>query len=147
MQKAQGAASAAHSDIISLLFSLIIGIGCGTGFYGVTIVMTVVLCAVMAVLGAFKFGVLGSRHMLLRISVPEDLNFEGAFDDILKAHTLEYTLKEIRTADFGSIYELRYNIILPDGSDRRQLLDEIRTRNGNLDVVMTLREFDTTSVK
>ena len=135
------------SDIISLLFSLIIGIGCGTGFYGVTIVMTVVLCAVMAVLGAFKFGVLGSRHMLLRISVPEDLNFEGAFDDILKAHTLEYTLKEIRTADFGSIYELRYNIILPDGSDRRQLLDEIRTRNGNLDVVMTLREFDTTSVK
>ena len=130
------------SDIISLLFSLVIGIGCGTGYYGMTIIMTVVLCIIMAVLGIVRFGVPGNNHLVLKIAVPEDLNFEGAFDDILEKYAEEYTLREIRTTDFGSLYELRYNVTLSDGCDRKELLDEIRTRNGNLDVILRLSEFD-----
>lgn len=130
------------ADIVSLLFSLIIGIGCGTGYYGVTIILTVALCAVMAVLGVTRFGVPGNNHLLLKITVPEDLNFDGAFDGVLDKYTDEYTLKEIRTTDFGALYELRYNVILPKDCDRREFIDEIRTRNGNLDVILVLQEFD-----
>ena len=96
----------------------------------------------MAVLGVTRFGVPGNNHLLLKITVPEDLNFDGAFDGVLDKYTDEYTLKEIRTTDFGALYELRYNVILPKDCDRREFIDEIRTRNGNLDVILVLQEFD-----
>ena len=129
-------------DITSLLFAIVIGIGCGTGYYGVTIVITLIVCAVMMILSAVKFGTPRSTNVLIKISVPEDLNFEGAFDEILDKYTLDWELSQIRTADFGSIYELRYQAILSDSTDRREFMDCIRTRNGNLDVSITLREFD-----
>lgn len=134
-------------DIVNLLFSLVIGIGCGTGYYGITIVMTVALCAITAVLSLSRFGIPSSNHLLLKITVPEELNFDGAFDEILDKFTEQYTLKEIRTTDFGALYELRYNIVLPKDCDRREFIDEIRTRNGNLDVILVLREFDSVSYK
>lgn len=129
-------------DIISLFFAIVIGVGCGTGYYGVTVIITVIMCAIMVLLSVMKFGIPKHNNMLLKITIPEDLNFEGAFDDILDSYTDEYNLKEIRTTDFGSLYELRYIITLPEEIDRREFIDQLRTRNGNLDVILTLREFD-----
>lgn len=129
-------------DITSLLFAIVIGIGCGTGYYGVSIVITLILCAIMVILSAVSFGTPKKNLILLKISIPEDLNFDGAFDDILDKYTKDWRLNQIRTSDFGSIYELRYLVTLADGTDRREFMDAIRTRNGNLDVVLTLREFD-----
>ncbi len=129
-------------DITSLLFAIVIGIGCGTGYYGVTIVITVVICAIMVILTAAHFGKPSRKLILLKISIPEDLNFDGAFDDLLDKYTDDWELNQIRTADFGSIYELRYLITLPDSVDRREFIDAIRSRNGNLDVVLALRDFD-----
>ncbi len=129
-------------DIISLFFAIVIGVGCGTGYYGVTIIITIVMCAIMILMAVTKFGIPKRTSMLLKITVPEDLNFEGAFDDVLDEYTDEYNLKEIRTTDFGSLYELRYIINLPEDSDRREFIDQLRARNGNLDVILTLREFD-----
>ncbi len=129
-------------DIISLFFAIVIGVGCGTGYYGVTVIITVIMCAVMILTAVFNFGVPKKTNMLLKITIPEDLNFEGAFDDILDEYTDEYNLKEIRTTDFGSLYELRFIINLPESVNRREFIDQLRTRNGNLDVILTLREFD-----
>ncbi len=129
-------------DIISLFFAIVIGVGCGTGYFGVTVIITVIMCAVMILTAVFNFGVPKKTNMLLKITIPEDLNFEGAFDDILDEYTDEYNLKEIRTTDFGSLYELRFIINLPESVNRREFIDQLRTRNGNLDVILTLREFD-----
>lgn len=129
-------------DILYLFFEIIVGIGCGTGYYGVTIITTVILGAVTVLLSVTNFGIPKKTNMLLKITVPEDLNFEGTFDDILEEYTDEYTLREIRSTDFGSLYQLRYVINLPESVDRREFIDNIRTRNGNLEVVLTLREFD-----
>ena len=129
-------------DITCLLFAIVIGIGCGTGYYGISIVITVILCALMVILSTVKFGEPKKTRVLIKISVPEDLNFEGAFDEIIDRYTLGYELLQIRTADFGSIYELRYTATISDTADRRALLDEIRTKNGNLDVSITMRDFE-----
>lgn len=129
-------------DIISLFFAIIVGIGCGTGYYGVTIILTVILCAVTVLLSITGFGVPKRTNMLLKITVPEDLNFEGVFDEILEEYTEDYTLREIRSTDFGSLYQLRYIVNLHEDTDRREFIDRIRTRNGNLEVVLTLMEFD-----
>lgn len=129
-------------DIVSLLFTIVVGLGCGTGYYGIAILITLIICALMIVLNTTKFGVPKPTDMLLKITIPEELNFEGAFDEVLEKYTDDYALKEIRTTDFGSLYELRYIVNLPESSDRREFVDEIRCRNGNLDVILTLREFD-----
>ncbi len=134
-------------DIASLLFAIVIGVGCGTGYYGVSIVITLLLCALMVILSALNFGVPKKNQFTLKIFVPEDLNFDGAFDDILDKYTDSWQLNQIKTSDFGSIYELKYHICLDESADRRALMDEIRTRNGNLDVFITLREYDFVSNK
>lgn len=130
------------SEIVCLLFSIIIGIGCGTGYYGVTMILTLSICVLMAVLSITRFGIPNSDHLLLKITVPEELNFDGTFDEVLDKYTEEYALKEIRTTDFGALYELRYNITLSEDCNRREFLDQIRTRNGNLEVTLVVREFD-----
>lgn len=129
-------------DIVSLLFAIIVGLGCGTGYIGISIIITLIICVLMVVLNLSKFGVPKPTNMILKVTIPEDLNFEGVFDEVLEKYTDDYALKEIRTTDFGSLYELRYVINLPAESDRREFVDEIRCRNGNLDVILTLREFD-----
>ena len=134
-------------DITSLLFAIVIGIGCGTGYYGVTLVITLIVCAIMVILSTVNFGAPKKKLALLKISVPEDLNFDGAFDEILDKYTIDWQLHQIRTADFGSIYELRYMITIADSTDSREFMDAIRTRNGNLDVVITLRDFDSVPTK
>ena len=134
-------------DITCLLFAIVIGIGCGTGYYGISIVITVILSAIMVILTAVKFGVPKNNRVLIKISVPEDLNFEGAFDEILDKYTLGFDLQQIRTADFGAIYELRYIATIADDADRRAMLDEIRAKNGNLDVSITMRDYDSMPAK
>ena len=129
-------------DITSLLFAIVIGIGCGTGYYGVSIVITLILCAIMVILSTVKFGIPKKNLATVKIFIPEDLNFDGAFDDILDKYTIDWNLNQIRTSDFGSVYELRYTVTLSDKTDRREFIDAIRTRNGNLDVVITLRDYD-----
>lgn len=129
-------------DIIPLFFAIVVGVACGSGYYGVAVITTIVMCAVMLILSITRFGIPKSTNMLLKITIPEDLNFEGAFDDILEEYADEYNLKEVRSTDFGSLYELRFIINLPEEVNRREFIDKIRTRNGNLDVILTLREFD-----
>ena len=129
-------------EITTLLFAIVIGIGCGTGYYGITIVITAILCAVTAILSVVKFGVPKNNRVTIKISVPEDLNFEGTFDETLDKYTMGFDLQQIRTADFGSVYELKYIATIAENADRRALLDEIRTKNGNLDVSITMRDYD-----
>ncbi len=129
-------------EITTLLFAIVIGIGCGTGYYGVTIVITLILCAVTAILSATGFGIPKNNRVMIKIFVPEDLNFEGAFDEILDKYTEGFDLQQVRTSDFGAVYELRYIATISEKADRRALLDEIRERNGNLDVAITMRDYD-----
>ncbi len=129
-------------EITTLLFAIVIGIGCGTGYYGVSMVITVILCALTVILSVSGFGTPKAKRVTVKIYVPEDLNFEGVFDEVLEKYTEGFDLMQIKTADFGSVYELKYMASLKDGADRRALLDELRCKNGNLDVSITLRDYD-----
>ncbi len=134
-------------EITTLLFAIVIGIGCGTGYYGISIVITLILSALTVILSAVSFGIPKSSRVTVKIYVPEDLAFEGAFDGILEKYTEGFDLQQIKTADFGSVYELKYIATLKDSVDRRLLLDEIRSKNGNLDVAITMRDYESNPQK
>ena len=97
-------------DIAYIFFTLAVGLACGMGYIGYSILFTFVLCAVMIVLEKINFGTNREKNMALKIVVPEDLNFEGVFDDILKKYTNSYSIERIRTRDFGALFEIKYLI-------------------------------------
>ncbi|WP_213950834.1 DUF4956 domain-containing protein [Tepidanaerobacter syntrophicus] len=125
-------------DISYVLFALAAGLSCGVGFYQYAMLFTGVLCLLMFALSAFNFGAKNSCRKLLKITIPEDMNYEGAFDDILKNFTTDYTLAKVKTTGLGSLYELVYNITMNKEMSQKEFLDALRCRNGNLNITLSM---------
>lgn len=125
-------------DISYIFFSMAAGLACGVGFYAYAVLFTVVLCLIMVVLGLLKFGCKKVSHRNLKITIPEDLNFEGVFDEILKKYTKSYVLSKVKTVDMGSLFELDYNVILKEDAEQKRFIDELRCKNGNLTIALSV---------
>lgn len=125
-------------DIAYVFFTLAVGLCCGMGYIGYAVIFTVILCLVMLILNTINFAVPKTKSMNLKIIVPEDLNYEGIFDEVLNKYTTNYRIETIRTRDFGALFELNYSIQLLEGANPKQLIDELRCRNGNLNIRLTL---------
>ena len=125
-------------DITHVLFCMAVGLASGMGFLFYAVIVGLVLCATMVLLEISGYGKKRGMEMLLKIMIPEDLNFGGAFDEILQKYTLSYNMKRIRTADLGSVYELTYGIAMKDGIDEKSFIDELRCRNGNMNIALVL---------
>ena len=80
--------------------------------------------------------------MTLKVVVPESLNFDNLFDDTLNTYATSWELRRVKSTDFGTMFELTYNILLKDLSKQKELLDEIRQRNGNLLVQISVRRYE-----
>lgn len=124
-------------DISYIFFTLAVGLALGMGYVGYSILFTIVLCGVMYVLECVEFGVNKCNSMQLNIIIPEDLNFDNVFDEILDKNTHDWKLMKVRTRDFGSLYELSYKINLKDGINQKEFIDELRVKNGNLNITLT----------
>lgn len=127
-------------DIAYVFFALAAGLSCGIGYIGYGILFTLILCLVMVVLQTINYGQPGMTVMNLKITVPEELNFKGAFDDILNKYTRKWYLRRIRTTDFGELFEISYRVDFKKEADQKEFVDAIRCRNGNLTVALTLIE-------
>ena len=72
--------------------------------------------------------------------IPENLNYQGAFDDVFKEFSKNYYLEKVRTTNLGSLYELTYVVVFKKDADEKKFIDEIRCRNGNLNITLCQRE-------
>ena len=124
-------------DISYIFFTLAVGLALGMGYVGYSVLFTIVLCGVMYVLECAGFGANKRNSMQLNIIIPEDLNFDNVFDEILDENTHDWKLMKVRTRDFGSLYELSYKINLKDGINHKKFIDELRVKNGNLNITLT----------
>ena len=125
-------------DIGFIFFSIAAGLSAGVGLYGYGLLFVILLCAVLFLterLGLFRQKALRKK---LRITIPEDLNYESAFDDILKRYTRSYRLMKVKTTDLGSLFELSYSVVMPAGQNDQEFLNELRTRNGNLNIILSV---------
>jgi hypothetical protein len=125
-------------DIAFVLFTMAAGLACGVGAYGYAVLFTIVLCLLMFLLKAVKFGSKSSAQKLLKVTIPENLGYEEAFAEIFNIFNVQYELKKVRTTELGSLYELVYAVTLDPSVNQKELLDAIRCRNGNLDISLTL---------
>ena len=76
----------------------------------------------------------GDRRRILKITIPENLDYEALFDDLLEKYTEKHTLDRVRTSNMGTLYELQYTVVLRGTTVPKDFLDGIRCRNGNLNV-------------
>jgi hypothetical protein len=129
-------------DIAFIFFTMAAGLACGLGCYIYAVLFTVVLCLAMLVLCGLNIGAVKKQSRVLKITIPENLNFDGAFDDILEKYTSNYTLLKVKTADMGSVFELVYDITMQGEVNQKEFIDKIRCRNGNLTVLLTMGEYN-----
>lgn len=129
-RSAQGTAK----EIAFVFFSMAIGLACGLGFIFFAPIAAVLICTCLFIICKSKFGEKKSHEKLLKITIPEDLNYNGLFDDLFKEYTKEYVMKQVRTTNMGTLYELSYYIVIKDRMDEKQFIDSIRCRNGNLNI-------------
>lgn len=129
-------------DITYVFFTLAVGLTCGMGYIGYAAIFTIILCAVMLILDILNFAKSKSKPMQLKIVVPEDLNYQGVFDEILGNYTTTFNIQQIRTRDFGSLFELIYSIQLKEDVNQKKFIDELRCRNGNLNISLTLSSLE-----
>lgn len=129
-------------DVAYVALSLSIGLTCGLGYIFVSIFFAIIMVILLFILYACRFAAPSEETMMLKITIPEDLNFEGAFDSILGNYTTDYRLLKIKTCDFGALFEISYKIKLKKGTNRKQFIDELRVKNGNLNILLTVKDFD-----
>lgn len=113
-------------------FGLIIGLGYAT----IALIVSILLAGLYVLLSSvkiFKFKSVGEEK-LLKITIPEDLNYNEAFDSILKTYLKSYELVEIKTTGMGSLFRLLYKVELLVKDSEKQLIDEIRIKNSNLEI-------------
>lgn len=121
-------------EITSLFLAMAAGLATGMGYIGFAFIITAVVCIVLMILAAVGFGKTEQGNSVLRIIVPEDMDFEGAFDDILEKYTSSASLESVKTVSMGSLYEIKYTIVMKEGTGVKAMIDDIRCRNGNLTV-------------
>ena len=124
-------------EITAIFLAMAVGLADGMGYVGVAVIFALVVMAVYAILNVSGFGERGSSERILRITVPETLDFEGIFDDIFAHYTRRAELHDVRTTGMGSLYRLTYRIEMREGNSVKAMIDEIRERNGNLEIVCT----------
>ncbi len=121
-------------DIIYFYLSIAAGMACGVGFIGfgaVAIGMLLLLIVIMSLVGVDRLGGRGKR---LRILIPESLDYDGVFEPVIKQYCRYAHLNRIKTQDYGTLLELDYRIVMKNKKDEKAFIDELRMRNGNLDI-------------
>jgi hypothetical protein len=106
------------------------------GYITLAAVVTVVVGIVYFALNFFQFGVRRCETKQLRITVPENLNFNGAFDDLFREYATSVELGQIKTTNLGTLYELTYSIDMKKNVDEKAFIDSLRCRNGNLNIIL-----------
>ncbi|MDQ0872299.1 hypothetical protein QFZ77_000958 [Paenibacillus sp. V4I3] len=125
-------------DIAFVLFTMAAGLACGVGSFGYAVLFTIALCLLMFFLKAINFGAKRSSQKMLKVTIPENLGYEEAFDEIFKTFKIDYELRKVRTTELGSLYELVYLVTIDHLTNQKEFLDAVRCRNGNLDITLTM---------
>ena len=129
-------------DLSYIFFSMAAGVCCGVGYIGFAVCFFLLLGAVMFALSVFDFGASSTRHMTLKITIPENLDYQGVFEPVLDQYTTFHKLRRVKTTNFGTLFELIYSVDVLDNIDQKKFVDELRALNGNMTINLVFFRYD-----
>lgn len=129
-------------EIGAIFIAMGTGLSIGMGYLGYATLFTIILCSVMVIYARSKFGEekQDSNRKILRITIPEDLDYTNIFDDIFDKYTKTRKVLKVKTTNMGSMFRISYDILLNDFKKEKEMIDEIRCRNGNLEISVSNQE-------
>ena len=129
-------------DIAYIFFAMVMGTTCGIGFVGYACLFFLILSAVLILFNLINFAAPKTQDMTLKVTIPENLNYNGLFDQVFEKYTTSFVLRRVKTTDFGTLFDLIYSIRVKTDADQKKFIDEIRALNGNLNVTLVLYKYD-----
>ena len=127
-------------ELLSVFFVMMIGLALGMGHVLFAVVITAIAVAAILIFSFTHFLEPNALNRTLKIVVPEDLDYSGAFDEIFKKYCKKSELTRTKTMNMGSLYKLTYDVTLKRGIKEKEFLDEIRVKNCNLKVMLNQPE-------
>jgi len=122
-------------ELSGLFTGTAIGLACGMGYVGIAALFFLIVAATVLVLTMIQFGEKSRSYRNLRITIPENLDYDGLFDDIFEKYTTDHVLQKVKTTNMGTLYELSYHIHIKGSDVSKDFIDELRCRNGNLNII------------
>lgn len=122
-------------EIGMIFLAMAIGLADGMGYVILAALFFLVMAAFVLVLSRLRFGCGDENERELKITIPENLDYEGLFDDLFQRYARSVRLEKVKTSNMGTLYELDYRVVMKSGRVPKEFLDELRCRNGNLNIV------------
>lgn len=129
-------------EIVAIFIAMCSGLLAGMGYIAFAVIFTIVMAVILLVLNIVKIRIRkqAPKEKTLRITIPEDLNYTEVFEDLFQKYTQSYETVSVKTTNMGSMFKLKYNVVLKDASQEKEFIDELRQRNGNLEIMISYRE-------
>lgn len=135
-------------EIGVLFLAMGTGLITGMGYLGYAFLFAIILSAVNILYNHFDFGARenGNLYKTLRITIPEDLDYSGVFEDLFQSYASSWELVQVKTTNMGSLFRLTYNLTLNNVTSEKELIDQLRCRNGNLEISVSKQETTVTGL-
>lgn len=129
-------------EICALFLAMGTGLITGMGYLGFGVLFTLIMCAMFLLYNRLNFGTAKAAEnaKVLSVMIPENLDYTGIFDDLFDRYTSAHELTRIKSTNMGSLFKLTYVITLRNAAEEKELIDQIRCRNGNLEITVSRRE-------
>ncbi|MEZ7648497.1 DUF4956 domain-containing protein [Streptococcus constellatus] len=124
-------------ELLAIFLAMTIGIAVGMGYLIFASVFTIIMSVVMLLLETVNFGQMKHSMRQVTVVIPESLDYETVFDDIFQKATNYVELANVKTSDMGSLFKIKYIVQLNGTMTEKELVDALRTRNGNLEIAIS----------
>ena len=124
-------------ELLAIFLAMTIGIAVGMGYIVFASVFTVIMSVVMLLLETVNFGQMKHSMRQVTVVIPESLDYETVFEDIFQKATNYVELANVKTSDMGSLFKIKYIVQLNGTMTEKELMDALRTRNGNLEIAIS----------
>lgn len=135
-------AAGTAKEIAVIFLAMAAGLVCGMGYLAYAALFTLIIGVIFLALQFIKIPQSKSvlKQKTLRITIPEDLDYTSIFNDIFDKYTTEYKLTNVKTSNMGSLFKLTYHLTEKDIAKEKEMIDELRIRNGNLEISISEQE-------
>lgn len=129
-------------EITMLFLAMGAGLIAGMGYLAFALLFAVIMSVMNVLYNHLDFGEKknGQRYRTLSIMIPESLDYSGVFDEVLRHYTSDYTLTRVKTTNMGSMFRLSYDLTMREGVSEKEMIDQLRCRNGNLEIMLSSQE-------
>ena len=132
-------------EIATIFLAMGAGMIAGMGYLAYAFLFSVIMGIILLICNISGFGENRNElnEKILKITIPEDLDYSDLFDDLMEEYTEKYEIASVKTTNMGSMFKLTYNITLKDINKEKKFIDELRCRNGNLEISISKQEVNT----